>query len=79
MTPEQDKVLRLDFDALTKNAVWGEFDRHMAERENSYISKLATAVDIAEVSTKGQMWQEMIREIRKLREYPARIISSTEE
>ncbi len=76
---EREKVLRLDYDALTKNSVWGEMERYMVDRENSYINQLASNPKIAEPMSAGQLWQEMIREIRKIRAYPERIITSQEE
>ena len=71
------KVLRSDYDALRQNSIWVAVLEHLRERETFYATQLATGA-INEPMSQGKLWQEMIREVKKLRDYPERILTPQE-
>jgi hypothetical protein len=71
------KVLRSDFEALRKNAVWEAVLAYLSDREKFYVSQLATGA-INDPMSQGVLWQSMIKEIKKLREYPERLLTPPE-
>jgi hypothetical protein len=71
------KVLRSDFEALRKNAVWEAFLVYLKDRENYYVGQLASGA-INDAMSQGVLWQGMIKEIKKFRDYPERLLTPQE-
>ena len=67
-------VLRSDFDKIKATAFWGRYTQELERACQRCREELATNPRISVNLTKGEMWQEMLRMLNRVKLMPYKVL-----